>query len=155
MLSCRRLLPLFLAILLPAFMVAKVSAEERKTIRLYFPNGESVLAELALSGEERQRGLMFRDGMAPSQGMLFAFEEDATHSFWMKNMRFSIDMIWLDRERRIVYMAKRVPPCRKDPCPFYSPVLPARFVLELAAARSDELGLKPGDRLEFSLPLQK
>jgi uncharacterized membrane protein (UPF0127 family) len=126
-------------------------AQQRSTVRVYFPNGEFITAELALSGEERARGLMFRESIAADQAMLFVFEEEAPHSFWMKNVGFPIDILWLDREKRIVHMARRVPPCRKDPCPTYSPLRPSGYVLELRAGRSDELGIKPGDRLEFSI----
>jgi uncharacterized membrane protein (UPF0127 family) len=122
-------------------------AQEKKAMRIYFPNGEFVTAELALSVEQRSRGLMFRDGIAADKGMLFIFEEEATHSFWMKNVKFPIDILWLDREKRIVHMAKQVPPCKKDPCPTYTPVRPAVYVLELSAGKSDDMGLKPGDRL--------
>jgi hypothetical protein len=126
-----------------------VAAEEKASVRIYFPNGEFVLAELALSGEQRAKGLMFRDSMAADRGMLFLFEEEAIHSFWMKNVKFPIDILWLDREKMVVHLAKRVPPCRKDPCPTYSPVRSSLYVLELRAGRSDELGIRPGDRLEF------
>lgn len=128
------------------------AAEGKKTIRVHFPNGESVIAELALSISERANGLMFRDKLDPKEGMLFIFESEETHAFWMKNVRFPIDILWLDREKRIVHLAKRVPPCAKEPCPLYSPLLPALFVLELTAGRSEGLGLRPGARLEFSIP---
>lgn len=134
------------------FSHCEADAQEMGTIRVYFPNGEYVVAELALSSEQRAKGLMFRDEIAANKGMLFIFENEATHSFWMKNVKFSIDILWLDREKRIVHMAKQLPPCRKDPCPTYAPVRPAVYVLELRAGRSDDLGVKPGDRLEFLLP---
>ncbi|PKN29417.1 MAG: hypothetical protein CVU64_08330 [Deltaproteobacteria bacterium HGW-Deltaproteobacteria-21] len=124
-----------------------VQAQEKGPIRVYFPNGEFVVAELALSVEQRSKGLMFRDDVAANKGMLFIFEEEAIHSFWMKNVKFPIDILWLDREKRIVHMAKQVPPCKKDPCPTYPPVRPAMYVLELSAGKSVDLGLKPGDRL--------
>jgi len=124
-----------------------VQAQEGRQIRVYFPNGEFVIAELALSAEQRSRGLMFRDGIGVDKGMLFIFEEEATHSFWMKNVKFPIDILWLDREKRIVHMAKQVPPCKKDPCPTYTPIRPAVYVLELSAGKSDQMSLKPGNRL--------
>jgi uncharacterized membrane protein (UPF0127 family) len=144
-----------LAVLLLAILLcAGVMAEERRIIRVYFPDGNHVKAELALSPDQRARGLMFRDRVAPGEGMLFAFEEEAIHPFWMKNMKIPIDILWLDRERRIVHMTKSVEPCRKDPCPSYVPLFPALFVLELKSGRAEELGLKLGDRLEFAVPLR-
>ncbi|RJR40114.1 MAG: DUF192 domain-containing protein, partial [Desulfobacteraceae bacterium] len=130
-----------------ALTMGTAHGQDKKPLRVYFPNGEFVFAELALSSEERSRGLMFRDGINTDKGMLFIFEEEATHSFWMKNVKFPIDIIWLDREKRIVHMVKQVPPCKNDPCPTYTPVRPAVYVLELSAGKSDQMGLKPGSRL--------
>jgi uncharacterized membrane protein (UPF0127 family) len=84
--------------------------------------------------------------------MLFIFEEEEVHSFWMKNMRFPIDILWLDKEKRIVHLESRVPPCAADPCPTYTPGRPAVFVLELRSGAAEKHGLKLHDRLGFILP---
>ena len=128
------------------------AAETKAMVRVHFTSGQSILAELALSGQQRANGLMFRERLDPKEGMLFVFEEEAPHTFWMKNVRFPIDILWIDRGKKVVHIARSVPPCAKEPCPLYSPVLPALYVLELTSGKSDELGLKPGSRLEFSLP---
>jgi uncharacterized membrane protein (UPF0127 family) len=70
----------------------------------------------------------------------------------MKNMRFSIDILWLDRDKRIVHLEPRVPPCAADPCPSYVPDRPASFVLELQSGAAAQHGLKLYDRLDFILP---
>jgi uncharacterized protein len=121
-------------------------------VKVYFPGGRSVTAELAVTDDQRARGLMFRETLLADQGMLFVFAEEEPHSFWMKNMLIPIDMLWLGSDRRILYIAKDVPPCKADPCPSYGPGTPARFVLELKAGSSEALKLKPGDRLDFVLP---
>lgn len=121
-------------------------------IKVFFPDGRSVTAELAVTDEERSRGLMFRDQVLPGQGMLFVFEEEGLHSFWMKNTLVPLDMLWLGRDRRIISIAKNVPPCAAEPCPTYGPETPALFVLELKAGQADVFGLKLRDRLEFVLP---
>ena len=94
---------------------------------------------------------MFRTGLEPDQGMLFVFEEEGFHSFWMKNMEIPIDILWLDAGKRIVHIEERVPPCPEDPCPSYRPPIPALYVLELKAGRVDECGLKLYDKLDFIL----
>lgn len=124
----------------------------KKFIKVFLPDGFSVTAELAVSDEERQQGLMFRERISENQGMLFIFEEEAVHSFWMKNMRFPIDILWLDRERRIVHIEARVPPCPDDPCPSYTPDSAAAFVLELQSGAAEKHGLKLFDQLNFVLP---
>jgi uncharacterized membrane protein (UPF0127 family) len=123
-----------------------------KFIKVFFGNGKSVTAELAVSDEERARGLMFREKILPDQGMLFVFEEEGLHSFWMKNTLIPLDMIWLDSDKRIIHIEADVPPCREDPCPSYGPAVPARYVLELKAGEARTNRLKAGDRLQFVLP---
>lgn len=121
-------------------------------IKVFLPDGKSVTAELAVSDEERARGLMFRKKILSDQGMLFVFEREDVHSFWMKNTLVALDMLWLDSEKRVVYIAADVPPCTADPCPSYGPDRPARYVLELASGRAAASGIKVGDRLQFILP---
>jgi uncharacterized membrane protein (UPF0127 family) len=121
-------------------------------VKVFFPNGKAVTAELAVSEDERARGLMFREKILPDQGMLFVFEAPGFHSFWMKNTLIPLDMIWLDAEKRVVHIAADVPPCRADPCPSYGPDAPASYVLELKAGVAKENGIKPNDRLQFVLP---
>lgn len=137
-----------------AFFLLLISPEigKEKFVKIFFPNGVSITAELAVSDEERQRGLMFREKLNPDQGMLFVFKDENFHSFWMKNMKFPIDFLWLDREKRIVHIERNVPPCRKPPCVSYSSDMPAMYVLELKAGSVDENQLKLYDRLEFILP---
>jgi len=127
-------------------------AGRAKFVKVFFPDGFSVAAELSATDEERQQGLMFREKIAEDQGMLFIFDDEEIHSFWMKNMRFSIDILWLDRQRRIVHLEHRVPPCAADPCPSYTPAQPASFVLELQSGAAEKHGLKLYDRLDFVLP---
>ncbi len=121
-------------------------------IKVIFPGGKSVTAELAVTDEERARGLMFRRQILPDQGMLFVFGEPGLHSFWMKNTLISLDILWLGADRRIIHIERNVPPCKEDPCPSYGPDEPALYVLELIAGGADANGLHPGDRIEFVLP---
>jgi hypothetical protein len=125
--------------------------ETDRFIRVFFPDGSSIAAELAVTGEERARGLMFREKVQPDQGMLFVFDDEGVYPFWMKNTLVPLDILWLGRDRRIVHIAADVPPCKADPCPSYDPEVPASFVLELRAGGAKARGLKLGDRLEFVL----
>jgi uncharacterized membrane protein (UPF0127 family) len=127
-------------------------AQRNKFIRVYFPDGFFVTAELAVTDEERQQGLMFREKINEDQAMLFIFEDEGIYSFWMKNMRFPIDILWLDGQKRIVHIEAEVPPCRSDPCPSYDPGVEALYVLELRSGCAARHGLKLYDRLNFILP---
>jgi hypothetical protein len=127
-------------------------AGKDRFIKIYFPDGFSATAELAVTDDERAQGLMFREEIKEDQAMLFIFEEEDIHSFWMKNMRFAIDILWLDSQRRIVHIENQVPPCPKDPCPSYVPSAAATFVVELRAGFVGRHHLRPYDRIEFVLP---
>jgi uncharacterized protein len=127
------------------------TAGKDRFVRVFFPDDGSVMAELAVTDDERARGLMFRERVEADQGMLFVFEEEGLHAFWMKNTLVPLDILWLGRDRRIVHIAAEVPPCKADPCPSYGPDVPAAYVLELRAGEASVHGLKPGDRLEFIL----
>lgn len=140
------------AAMLAAVFLFCVPRGADKFIKVYFPDGRSVTAELAVTEAERARGLMFREKIAFDQGMLFLMPGEDYHAFWMKNTLISLDILWLDKDRRIVHIEKNVPPCPGDPCPSYAPSRPASYVLELGAGGADRYGLKLFDRLDFVLP---
>jgi uncharacterized membrane protein (UPF0127 family) len=118
---------------------------------MFLPDGFAITAELAVTVEERQLGLMHRKKIDPDQGMLLVFEQANYYSIWMKNMKIPLDILWLDREKRIVHIEKNVPPCEEEPCPSYSSRFPALYVLEIKAGSVDEHRLKMYDRIEFVL----
>jgi len=104
-------------------------------------------ADVMATSDDRAKGLMFRDGLADDEGMLFVFDEPGEYPFWMKNMKFPIDMVWLDEDRNVTHIEAIVPPCKKDPCPVYSPHARSLYVLELAAGQADAAGIKEGSSL--------
>ena len=81
--------------------------------------------------------------------MLFVFEERKPHRFWMKDMQFPLDIIWLDNHR-IVHINHNAKPATSDDEPdvMTSPV-PVNFVLEIAAGRAAKLRLKKGQQMKF------
>jgi hypothetical protein len=116
------------------------------------PTDELVQAELATSASERFQGLMQRPHLDPKQGMLFMFESPGLHSFWMFNTLIPLDIIWLDSDRRIVFISADTPPCpaeQSTACPTYGGLQSAQFVLELAAGQAAANGLAIGDRLDW------
>lgn len=123
-----------------------------KFVKVYLPGNISITAELAVTDEERQQGLMFRDRLNPDQGMLFVFEEEGFYSFWMKNMKFPIDILWLDGEKKIVHIESGVPPCLAEPCPSYGPKFPSLYVFEIISGGVEKYKLKMFDRITFILP---
>jgi hypothetical protein len=114
------------------------------------PDGSEVQAELALSFAERQRGLMFRRELPAGRGMLFLFENPGRYGFWMLNTLVPLDIVWLDSERRVVFVSGNTPPCPAGTfCPTYGSEVLAQFVLELAAGQAAAHGLTVGARLDW------
>lgn len=106
-------------------------------------------AQIADTPASRQRGLMEVELLPQGSGMLFVFETDDTHSFWMKNTLIPLDMIWIDTDGKIVDIQTAIP-CTADPCQSYIPMWPARYVLEINAWLSELLGRQKNTILQFS-----
>ena len=92
-------------------------------------------------------GLGGRDGLEEGQGMLFVFDRDGIYRFWMKDMRFSIDIIWISGDKRIIYMAQDIAPSTY-PEPF-GPHNTARYVLEVPANDAVTHDFRIGDPVSF------
>ena len=75
-----------------------------------FPDGTRVSVEVAATEAARQRGLMFRERLAPEEGMVFVFDEVGHYPFWMKNTLIPLDIVWVDPRFTVVHVA---PPCRR------------------------------------------
>lgn len=117
---------------------------------IHFSNGTTLYAEVVDTPETRNQGLMFRDHLPIGGAMLFVFQESQAYRFWMKNCKFPIDIIWLNKQKEIVHIAKNAPPCKKDPCPTYGPEKKqALYVLEVASGFSRKEGLKLGTVVAF------
>lgn len=95
--------------------------------------GVVLTVELALTGQEQQRGLSGRNSLPSNQGMLFVFDHQDNWSFWMYDMKFPLDIIWFDSSRRAVYLEPNLPPCTQMNCPVITPDLQAMYVLEVNA----------------------
>lgn len=102
---------------------------------------------IAETDEQRIKGLGGRKILGEEEGMLFPFVESAIQGFWMKDMNFPIDIIWLDEDKTVVGIEKEVSP---DTYPeiFYSPS-EIKYVLELNSGASDRYGIASGTKLVF------
>jgi len=101
--------------------------------------------------EKQQRGLSIFDRLAPATGMLFVFDHDDTYGIWMKDMKFAIDIIWVDAEGRIVDMEQHVAP---ETYPeVFSPHTPARYVIEVQSGFVEERSITPSDIVDLSAAL--
>ena len=103
--------------------------------------------EVARTAEEQANGLMHRQSLAPDRGMLFPYDPPQLASFWMKNTLIPLDMIFIRPDGTIARIGANTVPLSLDPVPSLEPVA---AVLEIAGGRSDELGIQPGDRVEWA-----
>ena len=111
--------------------------------------GKEISVEVADTVEKRSLGLGKRSGLENGWGMLFVFEKRKQHGFWMKDMQFPLDIIWLDNHR-IVHILRNVQPAKSgDFPPVMTPPVAGNFVLEIDAGRADELKLQVGQRLKY------
>jgi uncharacterized membrane protein (UPF0127 family) len=141
------------ALLLLAFILpASRAGAGPDVVPLTLPSGKVLQVEVMVKDEDRAMGVMFRPSLPQDHGLLFVFEEPDFHSFWMKNCKFPIDMVWLDGEHRVVHLAESVPSCKAEPCPLYTPMRKAQFVLEMNAGQARREKAAIGSKLSFDLP---
>ena len=107
--------------------------------------------EVARTREEQRLGLMFRDPLPDGRGMLFPFDPPRPASFWMYNVTFPLDMVFMF-DGEVVHIEDSVPGCSELPCPGYGPPQTTLVdsVLELNGGTADSLGLQVGDSVELN-----
>lgn len=121
--------------------------ERRPILAEVTVRGATFTVEVADTPAKKELGLGKRDGLPAGRGMYFPFASARTWVFWMKDMRFPIDIVWI-RQGRIVDIHKDVPPPASDALETYSPVEPADAVLELNAGAAEAAGLQAGDTVQ-------
>ncbi len=99
--------------------------------------------------QSRIRGLSGTDNLPADEAMLFVFDSDARWSIWMKDMKYSIDIVWLDSSRRVVDFVTDAAP-DSYPNKTFMPKEPARYVVEFASGTVKEKGIEVGQEAVFS-----
>lgn len=110
-------------------------------------NKKCINVEVMKTPEQRQLGLMFREDLEEENGMLFIFEEPKELAFWMMNVNFPIDIVFINENRKIVSISKNATPCFEEPCERYYSKSDAMYVVEVIAGFSDKYELKNGDEV--------
>lgn len=106
---------------------------------------QTIDVEFAKNEMERSLGLMYRSSMDEHQGMWFIFPEEAPRSFYMRNTEISLDIIYLDKDKKIVSIARNARPYDETSLPSEKP---AMYVLEINGGLADKWGIDKGDRVE-------
>lgn len=147
---------LFLLCCTIAALLASCSREDeadRFMLRpVTLPDGGKIYAEMAIEHMEIVRGLMFRDSLPQDRGMLFLHNKMGRYPYWMFQVKFPLDIVWLNKDKVVVEVLSNVPPCpstKASECPQHGGTQDAQFVLELNAGQAARHSIAPGSKIDF------
>ncbi len=106
--------------------------------------------ELAVTPQEKQRGLGYRDSLAHNSGMLFVYDHPERYGFWMRGMRFPLDFIWINGLVVVDLTPNVEAPANGMPLISLQPKSPVDKVLEVNAGTIDRLGIQIGDSIKIT-----
>jgi hypothetical protein len=104
--------------------------------------------EIADDLSERTQGLMFRESLNKNSGMLFVFEKEEKHAFWMKNTLIPLDIIFISEDLEIVDIKNAIP-CEENNCKSYAPKEKAKYVLEVNEKFTLKNSINIGDKVRL------
>ena len=107
-------------------------------------------ARVAYTQAERERGLSGVENMKPTDALIFAYPGDDIWKIWMKDMKIPIDIVWLDSNKKVIYVVKDASPDGGTDVTF-APKVPARYVVELPAGTVDRTAIKPDKAAVFDI----
>ena len=110
-------------------------------------NGKAFMVSVADTKYLLEKGLSGQESLSDNEGMFFIFDKPDKYGFWMKEMKFSIDIIWIDSNFQVIHIEKSLSPATY-PKIFYPPAK-ASYVLEIRAGQSNKVNLKIGDSVKF------
>jgi uncharacterized membrane protein (UPF0127 family) len=111
---------------------------------------QTIPVYLAQSETERQQGLSGRNSLPINQGMLFIFDKPDYYAFWMKDMKFPIDIVFINGSK-VVSITENARPVPSGQLPTYQPTGPSDKALEINAGLSKKYNIKPGDTLDIKI----
>ncbi len=111
----------------------------------------NLLVDVAETPKDREQGLMGRSVLPEEEGMLFIYETASAPAFWMKNMNFPLDIIFLGSDKSIVDITTMASPCKTadDACSRYKPNHPSRYILEVMGGFAEKYGVQLGDTVSW------
>jgi uncharacterized protein len=114
--------------------------------------GFELNADIPIIGEQMSKGLAVKNQLKENEAMLFVFEKPGRHSFWMKDMKFPIDIFWLDSDGKVVYIKESMQPCISTIiCILYTPNTDSQYVLETVAGFTQRHNVSVGTNIDFEL----
>ncbi|PNQ73419.1 hypothetical protein C1T31_07870 [Hanstruepera neustonica] len=129
----------------------KVTFKKEGELQILKASNDSLIKildiEIADNEFETQTGLMYRESMNENHGMLFVFDDSRPRSFYMKNTRFPLDIIYLDDKKTIVSFQENAQPLNENSLPSNAP---AKYVLEVNAGLVKQWNLQVGDKITYT-----
>lgn len=134
-----------IALALLPLLAGPVAAQSTEQVEIVTRNGVHIFdVEMAVTPDQRSKGLMFRKSLPEGQGMLFDFGEETVVSMWMRNTYIPLDMIFIRSDGRIVRIAENTTPMSEV---IISSGAPVKSVLEVVAGTARKFGIAPGDQV--------
>lgn len=127
--------------------VFKKNNIEASSIQYIKIAGQKIKVDLALTPKEQEQGLSGRAGLNENAGMLFVFKNPSRNFFWMKDMNFPIDMVWVSEDLHVIYIEKDAKPESYPEA--FGPNKNTKYVLEAVSGFSDKNNLKEEDSVEL------
>jgi uncharacterized protein len=114
---------------------------------------QEISVQVARTPEEKSKGLSRKLTLSENEGMIFLFPSKTYPSFWMKDMNFGIDIIWISDDT-VIHIDKSVPPPipgqKDEELPLYRPPEPVNYVLEVNSGFSQKYGIDIGDKVDLT-----
>jgi len=128
-------------VLIISYIAVKSTKSYDQIIKI---RNKEIFVEIADTEKEVKRGLMGRKDLPEDHGMLFIFPIEAQYSFWMKDTLIPLDLIYLDKDYKVVDIKENFQPCEEEPCDIFRPENNATFVLEVNAGFVDKYDIEEG-----------
>jgi len=136
-----------LFLIIPLILISACNSQSPKVCF----NSNCFDVDLATTQQQQQQGLMHLNNLPQDKGMLFIFPQEDIYSFWMKNTLIPLDIIWINKENKVVYIERNAQPCTQEECPSIYPNVTSSYVLEINAGLAAEFDIWEGSEVHLEL----
>lgn len=124
-----------------------ISRTDKESLKKFNAPKGIIYSHVARTPSTRERGLSGTPSFDTDEGMLFIFPEPGAYAFWMKDMNFAIDIVWVSSNRRVIGVTENISPETYPET--FGPTSEVQFVLEVPAGSAEKFGLKAGSTVSF------
>jgi hypothetical protein len=143
------ILLIFLLLIFAAFLLSlQYKLRQTTGLKTLYINGSKILVDVADTPQKQAQGLSGRSSLPENQGMLFLSSRPDYYSFWMKEMKFPLDFVWI-ADKRVIEITQNIQPQDYQPPKTLTPKEKVDMVLEINAGQAEKLNIKVGDKIIF------